>query len=319
MISVKSLKKLSSGVLLSSMVNVVQSSVGFSFSNNAKQENNDEIGLNVKKDDKKVEDKREKSILEMVEENKVPLAAGVTGLAVLVPSSVYVARKLHNSPFKEQFKEEAVNSLEQADPHSETLGIENDFSQNESGKSENLPEKSDVQDVRPNEESDPSEKIEPADETSGTENEAPKNDLNIENTKNKEEKGQDDNKSLQNNSPEENLPLNESSNQEASEKDALINGNQETLKSTDLESPKGEDESSKKEENKVESGDTDGWGLTRVIALVMLLSVIISAVVYFLIIPLIDYIRGLNTFMEAVKTQYEKVLGLFKQEQVESV
>ena len=112
--------------------------------------------------------------------------------------------------------------------------------------------------------------------------------------------------------------MNESGNQEASEKDALTNGDQETLKSTDLESPGGEDESSKKEENKVESGDTDGWGLTRVIALVMLLSVIISAVVYFLIIPLIDYIRGLNTFMEAVKTQYEKVLGLFKQEQVES-
>ena len=176
-----------------------------------------------------------------------------------------------------------------------------------------------MQDVRPNEESDPSEKIEPADETSGTENEAPKNDLNIENTKNKEEKGQDDNKSVQDDSPEKNLPLNESGNQEASEKDALTNGDQETLKSTDLESPGGEDESSKKEENKVESGDTNGWGLTRVIALVMLLSVIISAVVYFLIIPLIDCIRGRDAFMKAVKTQYEKVLGLFKQEQVESV
>jgi|GEM_PF-6111827 len=279
MFSAKSLKKLSSGVLLSSMVNVMQSSVGFSVNDDVKSESAGAISSKVEKDDKKVEDKREKSILEMVEENKVPLAAGVTGLAVLVPSSVYVARKLHNSPYyKEQLKQETVSSLEQADPHSET-------------------------------------------KKSGVENEAPKSDLNIENTKNKEEKGQDDNKSLQNNSPEKNLPLNESSTQGVSEKDALTNGNQETLKSTDLESPKGEDESSKKEENKVESGDTDGWGLTRVIALVMLLSVIIPAVVYFLIIPLIDHIRNRNTFMEAVKTQYKnlknKVSGLFKQRQIE--
>jgi len=180
---------------------------------------------------------------------------------------VYVARKLHNSPFKEQLKQETVSSLEQADPHSET-------------------------------------------KKSGVENEAPKSDLNIENTKNKEEKGQDDNKSLQNNSPEENLPLNESGNQEESEKDALTNENQETLKSTDLESPGGEDESGKKEENKSQESEltaADRLLLAGKFVLVVLVITLCPPLLYILVSSLIMVIRNQATFSDAVKFQYNSL------------
>ena len=51
MFSVKSLKKLSSGVLFSILVSVMQSSVGLSVESNIKEDNKDAVEISIKKDD----------------------------------------------------------------------------------------------------------------------------------------------------------------------------------------------------------------------------------------------------------------------------
>ena len=113
MFSVKSLKKLSSGVLFSILVSVMQSSVGLSVESNIKEDNKGAVEISIKKDDAKEENTKGRRILEVVKQKKniiLPLA----GATLLVPAGAYGAKKVYDS-FYEELPKVSSHSSEKAD------------------------------------------------------------------------------------------------------------------------------------------------------------------------------------------------------------
>lgn len=126
MFSVKSLKKLSSGVLFSILVSVMQSSAGFSVGGNIEKENKSAVEANVEKDDAKEENTKGRRILEVVKENKniiLPVASTV----LLGTGGAYASKKLYNSFYEEQLNE-STDSSEKTDlvDEKEKLADENE-------------------------------------------------------------------------------------------------------------------------------------------------------------------------------------------------
>lgn len=113
MFSVKSLKKLSSGVLFSILVSVMQSSVGLSVESNIKEDNKGAVEISIKKDDAKEENTKGRRILEVVKQKKniiLPLA----GATLLVPAGAYASKKLYDSFYEEQLNESTNSSKKTA-------------------------------------------------------------------------------------------------------------------------------------------------------------------------------------------------------------
>ena len=113
MFSVKSLKKLSSGVLFSILVSVMQSSVGLSVESNIKEDNKGAVEISIKKDDAKEENTKGRRILEVVKQKK-NIILPLVGATLLVPAGAYASKKLYDSFYEEQLNE-STNSSEKTD------------------------------------------------------------------------------------------------------------------------------------------------------------------------------------------------------------
>ena len=113
MFSVKSLKKLSSGVLFSILVSVMQSSVGLSVESNIKEDNKGAVEISIKKTMQRKKTQKVDVFLKWFKENKniiLPVASTV----LLGTGGAYALKKLYNSFYEEQLNE-STNSSEKTD------------------------------------------------------------------------------------------------------------------------------------------------------------------------------------------------------------